>query len=341
MIRTELMIPSMLVSACALLVASCESTTQVGSDCRDGVCPRENLISSEACVVSSTSAEIAVTRVRDEEPGTALGNVCLPRPLPINSQGQVACRVLWRLGEAFDSDDELPAEVAPPSPEQCSDLPFLEAAGPGHAANVCMVKQLTAEEVTAGELDGWFYNDDASGVCGRAADPRPAVSFTPGATPPSGVVIKVACSNVQAAESNGELVSVEATECGELANGSADGIGDACLPTGTPAGGFADQEAYVESRSDQCDTEACLVYKLRGYPNADCDETADAGVQCASEREVEQRAYCSCRCDAPAGDPGELCECGDGLTCVPVLEDGPPGIRGSYCVRDGTFTPPN
>ena len=113
MIRTELMIPSLLVSACALLVASCESTTQVGSDCRNGVCPRENLISSEACIASSTSAEIAVTRLREEPPGTILGNVCLPRPLATDSQGQVACRVLWRLGEAFDSDDELPAEVAP------------------------------------------------------------------------------------------------------------------------------------------------------------------------------------------------------------------------------------
>jgi hypothetical protein len=337
MIRTELMIPSMLVSACALLVASCESTTQVGSDCRNGVCPRENLITSQACVVSSTSTEVAITRLRDDDPAEALDFVCLQHPQPTDSQGQVACRVLWLLGGAVDPNGEWPAEAAEPSPEQCSDLPFLETAGPGHATNACVVKQLTADEVAAGEIDGWFYED--RGVIQCATNPGYALRFTRGATPRSGVLVKVACSQVQAADSNGELVDVNATECGELANGSMDGVGDACLPAGIPAGGFGDQEAYVESRSDQCETEACLVYKLRGYPNADCDETADAGVHCATEQEVEQRAYCSCRCDAPAGDPGELCECGDGFSCVPVLEDGPPGIRGSYCVRNGTFNP--
>jgi hypothetical protein len=338
MIRTELMIPSLLVSACALLVASCESTTQVGSDCRNGVCPRENLISSEACVVSSTSAEIAVTRLREEPPGTpTLGRMCLPRPLPIDSQGQVACSVLWRLGEAFDSDEELPAEVAPPSPEQCSDLPFLEAAGPGHASSVCAVKQLTAEDVVEGELDGWFYDAEAS-ECGRGTQPGPGVSFTLDATPRSGVVVQLNCSDVQAAESDGELVHVDATECGELANGSMDDVGDACLPAATPERGFDDRETYVETRSAQCETEACLVYRLRGHPGPDCQADRDAGVYCATEDELDKRAYCSCRCDAPAGDPGELCECGNGFSCIPVLEDGPPGIRGSYCVRNGTFT---
>ena len=340
MIRTELMIPSMLVSACALLAASCESTTQVGSDCRDGVCPRENLVTSQSCVVSSTSTEIAVVRLRDDDPAEARGTVCLPRALPIDSQGQVACRVLWRLGEALNSDEELPADIAPPSPEQCSELPFLEAAGPGHASNVCAVKQLTAEDVAEGELDGWFYDANAP-ECGRGTEPGPGVSFTLDATPRSGVVVQVDCSDVQAAESDGALVHVDATECGELANGSMDGVGDACLPAGIPAGGFADQEAYVESRSDQCETEACLVYKLRGHPGPSCQPDSEAGVYCATEDEIERRAYCSCRCDAPAGDPGELCECADGFTCLPVLEDGPSGIRGSYCVRDGTFTPPN
>jgi hypothetical protein len=51
------------------------------------------------------------------------------------------------------------------------------------------------------------------------------------------------------------------------------------------------------------------------------------------------RVYCSCRCSAPEGDPGELCECPEEFFCVDdVVPAGVPGVRGGYCVRDGTFT---
>lgn len=318
----------MLVGACALLAASCESSTQVGSDCRNGVCPRENLISSQGCVVSSTVAEITVTRSGDGDLDEGLGQVCLPRPLPADSAGRVTCRVLWLLAEA----GSVP-ENEGTSPEQCSDLPFLEPAGPGYPPNACHVQQVTPEEAAASERDGWFYKGGDVPDC-RSGQ---AVSYTRSAHPPSRVTVKVNCTRVQAAE-NGELVDVDATECGPLPDGNGDDVGDACLPSATPAGGFDDREAYVEARSNQCDTQACLVYRLRGDPSADCEADRDAGVVCATEGEVENRAYCSCRCDAPEGDPGELCECADGFSCQPALEDGPPGIRGSYCVRDGTFT---
>jgi hypothetical protein len=56
-------------------------------------------------------------------------------------------------------------------------------------------------------------------------------------------------------------------------------------------------------------------------------------MRCPNDKEIDRSVYCSCRCDAPEGDPGSLCECGEGFGCFATIEDAPPGIRGSYCVR--------
>jgi hypothetical protein len=317
-----------LASACALLAASCESTTHVASDCPGRVCPRENMIGSRACIVSSTTAEIAIVRHDNDE---ALRAVCLARSLAADSQGLVACRVLWRLGEA----GPLPAGTQP-SPRQCSDQPFLEPAGPPHASNVCVLKQLSDSEVAdRSHPAGWHF--DSLGLYPDCSSYRGTVRFTPLALPTPGVVVDIACSAVQAVGTDGELIDVDATECGQLPDGNMDDVGAACLPAATPAGGFSDLEAYVEVQSAQCQTAPCLVYHLQGDPDPECSPNEEQGIWCATQDEVEKRAYCSCRCDGPAGDPGPLCDCTDGFSCVEVLEDGPPGIRGSYCVRNGTF----
>lgn len=356
MTRTEMRVAWMLASACALLAASCESTTRVGSECRHGVCPQANAATSRACLVSSTAAEIGVTRTADDVPTSPespwLGHVCLPREIPIDSRGHVACRVLWRIGEgeesSFGMDDAgNMVPVAPPWAGTCSDLPFLMPAGPEHPPNACLVTQITADEAAAGEADGWFWNTEMDAdVC---PNPRVGVAFTRGANPPSGVVLDVACSRVQAAGSDGELVDVDASECSEPPAGDVSDLGAACLPATAPAE-FDDLEAYVETPSQQCATGACLVFRLRGSADPECQPCEkpadlqcvdDGGVRfCAAKEQIPKRAYCSCRCDAPAGDPGPRCDCADGFTCIEVLEDGPPGIRGSYCLRDGTFTLP-
>lgn len=353
MTRTELRIAWMLASACALF-ASCESTTRVGSECRHGVCPQANSATSPACLVSSTFAEISVTRTADDVPtapdSPSLGRVCLPRELPIDSQGHVACRVLWRMDEqpTTYAEDDMgnPVPLAEPWAGNCSDLPFLKPAGQGQPANACLVEQVTPAQAGTGEADGWFWSTDMDENC---ANPGVGIAFTQAANPPSGVIIDVACSRVQAAGSDGELVDIDAAECGEPPAGITTDVGAACLPATAPAE-FDDREAYVETPSQQCATGACLVYRMIGNVDPECEgcKTSadfqcvdDGGVRhCATEEEIEKRAYCSCRCDRPAGDPGPLCECADGFGCIEVLEDGPPGIRGSYCVREGTFTVP-
>jgi hypothetical protein len=85
-----------------------------------------------------------------------------------------------------------------------------------------------------------------------------------------------------------------------------------------------------------------MVYRLRGDPREGCipippdPASGDPGNVCATAADVEDRIYCTCRCDAPDGYAE--CACPDGFSCVDVFEQGGGDIRGGYCARDGTFT---
>jgi hypothetical protein len=125
-------------------------------------------------------------------------------------------------------------------------------------------------------------------------------------------------------------------------------VGDPCLPEQVPETGFDDSEAYVESSSVQCETRVCIVYHLGGDPRDGCVETPSTCVpdddtmcpettRCASPTEIDERVYCTCRCDS--GNTGFAeCECPDGFSCVDVLEQGGPGVRGGYCVRNSSVS---
>lgn len=126
-------------------------------------------------------------------------------------------------------------------------------------------------------------------------------------------------------------------------------VGAPCLPEQVPDTGFDDREAYIESSSVQCETRVCMVFRLRGDPREGCVETGAAvacdpndpdcvpTVRCATPAEVRDRVYCTCRCNS-GGTGFAECECPDGFSCVDVLEQGGPGVRGGYCVKNGTFT---
>jgi hypothetical protein len=120
-------------------------------------------------------------------------------------------------------------------------------------------------------------------------------------------------------------------------------VGAPCLPEQVPEDGFADQEAYVESSSVQCETRVCLVFRLQGDPREGCvpvppdpADPSSRGKICATPENIEKHIYCTCRCNSPGGF--DECECPDGFTCITVLEQGGPGVKGGYCVRNGTYT---
>ncbi|MFI5308571.1 MAG: hypothetical protein ACHQ53_14525 [Polyangiales bacterium] len=145
-----------------------------------------------------------------------------------------------------------------------------------------------------------------------------------------------------------------------IAGCSTPAVGAPCLPEQVPQTGFDDREAYIETSSVQCQTRVCMVYRLRGDPRQGCVATGPSaapaatgtggtaaaaaaaagttqGKVCASPQEVLDRIYCTCRCNA-GGTGFAECKCPDGYTCVDVLDQGGPGVRGGYCVKNGTFT---
>jgi hypothetical protein len=95
-----------------------------------------------------------------------------------------------------------------------------------------------------------------------------------------------------------------------------DPVGDPCVPEQVPEGGFASTETYVELSSAECATRVCLVRHLSGDPTPSCT------TNCATEQEVEESVYCSCRCDGAGA-----CECPAGFACTAVGAE-------SYCVRE-------
>ena len=112
-------------------------------------------------------------------------------------------------------------------------------------------------------------------------------------------------------------------------------VGDRRLPASIPENGFDDCEAYVAtSDNEDCGGGVCLVYHLRGYSRAACVADPQSDYVCADRNELEDRVYCSCRCDAPEGYAE--CACPDGFACQDVLDQGGANVAGGYCVREGT-----
>lgn len=115
------------------------------------------------------------------------------------------------------------------------------------------------------------------------------------------------------------------------------GVGDPCTPEAIPSNGFQRREVYLETNSVQCRTRVCMVYGLQGNPEhvdgqPPCN-SATPPTDCVTQAAVDNRVYCTCRCDAPAGSNTPTCQCPGGYECREVQTIGGPGIVGSYCVK--------
>ena len=139
------------------------------------------------------------------------------------------------------------------------------------------------------------------------------------------------------AQTDGQNVCMPGACSAGSGSASAEHVGDPCLPFLVPNGGFDDAQAYVEGSSTQCGSSACLVYHLSGDPREGCIPSG-GGTQCATAQQIEERVYCSCRCDAPDGFTE--CACPNDYSCVTLIESGPAEIQGGYCVRNGSVTTP-
>jgi hypothetical protein len=120
-----------------------------------------------------------------------LGAVCLPRPLVRDSDGLVACNVVW----------ELPVAGQAPmgTPVTCGDAPYLSVPEKGRletdaGGKVCVVSQIPVVNKAQGMGDGWFYDDFSDDVTRDCpADTPQRITFTNPAKPKTGVVVKLEC----------------------------------------------------------------------------------------------------------------------------------------------------
>jgi hypothetical protein len=329
-----------IVCSVALACGACTpANREVGSACKNGVCPAALATEALVCVAVSEKVEIAT----DPTPPIP----CFPRPLAQDASGKVGCQLFW----------QLPSHPPVGTPARCSDSPLLTAVSGSDTE--CELKQISKPPGGLSAGDGWFYDPVSHESCGDTTamediEGFPRVRFTPAAQPPSGVLVFLTCAIVETADADGKLARNDGAMCALPPNSAkhANVIGERCLPK-VPTDSFQDTEIYVETSAPDCETGVCLVDHLRGDPTPGCKEdpdwddtgcfTRDGGTggcalpkRCAEKAEVDARIYCSCRCDGPGVDPKDLCNCGDGFMCVDVLEDGPEALRGSYCVREGS-----
>ncbi|MGD8863155.1 MAG: hypothetical protein PVI30_24285 [Myxococcales bacterium] len=256
-----------------------------------------------------------------------LGVTCLPRQLRRGAEGTVDdCELLWELPP--------PSQAPPNTPTECQrgGWEFLLPTGrvSDRGGSICRVAQLAVADdepkPNAGFSSGWFYDDFSEQLVGCAPGQAQRIAFTPDAEPPSAVTVRLVCDaavpNTQSDDCDAD-VGVGTPE---------DQVGAACLPRVVPEGGFDEREAYLQTGAQACGGGACLVFRLGGDPLERC-----VSSNCASPDEVQERVYCSCRCDGADPD-ADYCACPEGFTCVDLGQLGPESAEGSYCARNGTFT---
>lgn len=318
----------------ALLVlasaSACDSNQQIASSCRRGVCPQAITPRADFCAVTQTSVEFAVTNL-PSQPKKTVGAVCLTDALPQRSEGTVDCSVYWHIPqppEDFALEGELSIEV-------CEDAPFLSQSD--RADGACVVHQLTTAELADGD-EGWFYDDESAESQTECRWGKQRIAFTPEARPTNGARMQFACITSQTLEdgspgASGSDADAGASElpaqCSTLPVGDGRGVGNACVPRIIDANGFDPRQSTIELGAPECSTGICLINQLDGDPSAECVETEER--KCPHDQEIERAVYCTCRCNAPAGEP-EGCECPSGFSCVDMFSEAPAGIRGGYCV---------
>jgi hypothetical protein len=189
----------------ALAAGACESSTQLGSACPDGVCPQTNAVQATPCLAATTDMEVALT---DDTPPSTPGRerLCLSRPLFASANDMVPCRLVWR-GKSYE---RTPAVVDLPACDRGiseSSLPNLEA---------CEVRQVTRAEGESGDAEGWYYLE-TSDECPNAG---PAAYHTPGAEPPSNVIISLSCDYLQTSSGYVGIAEQNEKQCARRRRGT-------------------------------------------------------------------------------------------------------------------------
>jgi hypothetical protein len=294
--------------------------------------------------------------------------LCLPRKLPLDSDGTVACTL-------FSARNVSSGEC------RCDER--------SRSPIVSSARRIVDNELTAQSLCGGPTGIDCSDYCvceepkATGADLHECLhNLSP---PPSGLgwcyidpargfgAEELVAKCPESQRQRLQMLSYEAEAIyfvgcsgGRLAKGTAPqgpgAIGAFCLPSNErdpDVHGFALSEVELEFGSPECGLNICLVNHFQGrascpYGQATIDVISNAPKCFLPDSDVPlsipvdpqlvaRRAHdtvvCSCRCDGPDPD-ASYCQCPSGMECAPVAPGrGAPGEEayvGSYCILQGT-----
>ena len=139
-----------------------------------------------------------------------LGGACLPRPLTRNSDREVECDVIEVVDPSVVPDGcaGIPGRVSDednptvdPDPDDDDTTEFFR----------CIVDQVVVD--AGGVLrdgQGWYYDDFSEDVIGSCEDTPQRISFTDGASPRNGSIIRLEC--LQSVQGSGDNIGV-GTDC--------------------------------------------------------------------------------------------------------------------------------
>ena len=206
-------------------------------------------------------------------------SVCLPRPLIRNAENVVPCNMIWELP---------PAESASSgAPTACDSVDYLEPVDANRAAKNerggvnCKVRQLPVTEqntVPAGK--GWYYDNFAEELKTQCVGREQRVSFTEGAKPANGVVVKLECfSETQRVRSTDNRRMPDqpeiGSECGALS-------GNSC--TVNMKDGSTDDSLFCHPQANVC------VQQCQG--SADCPPAWVCDKRKESLDQTDGRGFC-------------------------------------------------
>jgi len=207
-----------------------------------------------------------------EKIADVLGGACLPRALNPGPDGSVNCDVTERLPAIGDFTTCASLASLGRDPE-----PIRREIVGEDEVEVCRVNQIVPDRrsgaVPVG-TPGWYYDDFSSDVMTRCADTPQRISFSAGAEPKTGVLVRLECFQ-PARDDVGSGIRVTGDGCGDLSTGAPEN--DICTCTGTA------EQIMADPRRD-CMPEPTIASEMICDPR-----TITCQVPCGSNADCRAR----------------------------------------------------
>jgi hypothetical protein len=186
-----------------------------------------------------------------------LGGACLPRELNPDDTGAVSCEVVEVLPLAGDFT-------------RCDQVPGRTFRGidPDTGGETCIVEQLPAIGGVVPGGSGWYYDNfspDVIATCGGRFPPGQRISFTTGAEPKTGTLVRLECLQPVQSTMGAAFIDID-TPC-------IPGTDMACAAGAT----YGDRTC---SRSVVCDPES-RTWQVQCNSDAVCAGSGLAGYRCS------------------------------------------------------------